>query len=91
MIKKTDLLVGVVIGFIATLLGMFIFFTFFTEYNFLEGILGMKRLGFLGKVLTLGALMNFVAFYGLLRLNKELMARGVILATIILAIITIFL
>lgn len=90
MIKKTDLLIGVLIGFVATLLGMFVFFTFFTEYSFIDGFKGMRRLGFLGKVITLGALMNFLAFFGLLKMNKEMMARGVILATIILAVITIF-
>ena len=88
--KKTDLLIGALIGFIATFLGTYIFFEFFTDYDFLEGIKGMKSQGFLGKVITLGAILNLVVFFILLKLNKELMARGVVLATIILAIITMF-
>jgi hypothetical protein len=88
--KKTDLLIGALIGFVATFLGTYIFFTFCTEYSFLEGVKGMKSQGFLGKVITLGAILNLVAFFILLKLNKELMARGVVLATIILAIITMF-
>ena len=88
--KKTDLLIGALIGFVATFLGPYIFFTFCTEYSFLEGVKGMKSQGFLGKVITLGAILNLVAFFILLKLNKELMARGVVLATIILAIITMF-
>ena len=89
--KKTDLLLGVLIGFVATFLGTYIFFTFCTEYSFLEGVNGMKRQGFLGKVITLGAILNILAFFILLKINKELMARGVVLATILLAIITMFL
>ncbi|WP_395060536.1 hypothetical protein [Flavobacterium sp.] len=88
--KKTDLLIGALIGFIATFLGTYIFFTFCTEYGFLEGVKGMKSQGFLGKVITLGAILNLVVFFILLKMNKELMARGVVLATITLAIITMF-
>lgn len=88
--KKTDLLLGALIGFIATFLGTYIFFTFCTEYSFLEGVKGMKSQGFLGKVITLGAIMNLIVFFILLKMNKELMARGVVLATILLAIITMF-
>jgi hypothetical protein len=88
--KKTDLLIGALIGFVATFLGTYIFFTFCTEYSFLEGIKGMKSQGFLGKVITLGAILNLVAFFILLKMNKELMARGVVFATILLAIITMF-
>jgi hypothetical protein len=46
--------------------------------------------GILGKVMALGAVLNIASFYILLQKKKELMARGVILATIILAIITVF-
>ena len=88
--KKTDLLIGALIGFVATFLGTYIFFTFCTEYSFLEGVKGMKSQGFLGKVITLGAILNLVAFFILLKMNKELMARGVVFATILLAIITMF-
>lgn len=88
--KKTDLLIGAIIGFVTTFLGTFLFFHFFTDYSFLEGVKGMKSQGFLGKVITLGAILNLFAFFVLLKLNKELMARGVVLATILLAIITMF-
>ena len=88
--KKTDLLVGVLIGFISTFLGTYIFFEFFTNYGFLEGVQGMKSQGFLGKVITLGAILNLVTFFVLLKINKELMARGVVLATILLTVLTLF-
>lgn len=86
--KKIDLLIGALIGFTATFIGIIIFFEFFTEYSFTEGIQSMKQLGYLGKVITLGAIMNIITFFTLLQFNKELMARGVVLATIILTVIT---
>lgn len=86
--RKIDLVIGMLIGFIATFIGVFLFFTLFTEYGFTEGIEGMRAQGYLGKVITLGAIMNLIAFFVLLKLNKELMARGVVLATLLLTALT---
>jgi len=88
--KKTDLLIGVLIGFVAPIIGSFIFVEAFTPYSFLEGITIMKSQGLLGKVITLGAILNIAALFILMRLNREMMGRGVILATIILTIVTLF-
>ena len=88
--NKTDLLIGFVIGLLASLLGSFIFITFFTNYSFLGGLQVMQFEGKLGKIITLGSILDLVAFAILLKLNKELMARGVILAVICLALISLF-
>lgn len=88
--RKIDLFIGMLIGFISTFIGVYIFFEFFTDYHFAEGIQGMRMQGYLGKVITLGAIANLISFFILLKINKELMARGVVLATIILTVITLF-
>ena len=88
--KKSDLLIGILIGIISALIGSYIFIEGFTGYHFLDGIKAMKFQGNLGKVITLGAVLNLVIFFVLLKLNKEMMSRGVVLATIILTIITLF-
>lgn len=86
--KKTDLFIGLIIGFVTTILGMLLFFELFTNFNFTDGIRSMKSQGYLGKIITLGAILNLITFFILLKLNKELMARGVVFATIILSVIT---
>ena len=88
--NKIDLLTGFVIGILASILGSFIFITFFTDYTFLGGIQVMKSQGKLGKIITLGSILDLVAFAILLKLNKELMARGVVLAVIILTLVSLF-
>jgi H+/gluconate symporter-like permease len=88
--KKTDLLIGFLIGIVASLFGTYLFVLLFTKFNLYSDYHLIKQEGILGKIITLGAIFNFVAFFILLSLKKELMARGVVLATIILAIITIF-
>ena len=88
--KKTDLALGVLIGIIASVIGSFIFIKAFTGYSFVEGLETMKAEGKLGKIITLGSILNVVVFFILLKFNKEMMARGVILGTILLTIVTLF-
>jgi len=86
--KKTDLLIGVFLGIIASLIGSYIFIELLTEYNFIEGVKILRFQGKLGKIISLGSVLNIIVFFLLLKFNKELIARGVILGTILLAIIT---
>lgn len=86
--KKTDLLIGLFIGIIASVIGSYIFIEVFSEYNFIEGIKILRFQGKLGKIISLGSILNIIVFFLLLKFNKELMARGVILGTILLTIIT---
>jgi len=88
--NKKDIIIGFTIGVLACILGIFLFITFFTDFDFMTGIKSMKAEGKLSKLITLGAILDLVAFGVLLKMNKDLMARGVVLAVIIIAIITIF-
>ena len=88
--NKKDLLLGFLIGIAATLLGSYLFITFFSEFKFIAGIQIMKSQGNLGKLITLGSILTLIAFGILLKMNKEIMARGVVLAVIALAILTLF-
>ncbi|HQK40544.1 hypothetical protein C3L50_07060 [Flavobacterium alvei] len=88
--NKTDILIGFAIGILASILGSFLFITFFTHFDFLAGIQSLKSEGKLGKLITLGSILDLAAFGILLKLKKDLMARGVVLAVICIAILTIF-
>ena len=88
--NKTELIIGFVIGILASAIGSYIFMTFFTDFDFLAGIQAMKSEGKIGKLITLGSILDLVAFGILLKMNKEIMARGVVLAVIIIAIVTLF-
>lgn len=88
--NKIDILTGFVIGILASLLGCFLFIKIFTALDFMAGVESMKAEGKLGKLITLGSILDLVAFGILLKLNKEMMARGVVLAVIIITIFTLF-
>jgi len=87
---KKDLIIGFAVGIVACVLGVFLFITFFTDFDFIAGIQAMKSDDKLGKLITLGAILDLIAFGVLLKMNEEMMARGVVLALICIAISTIF-
>lgn len=86
MIK--EIAIGFTIGIFTALLGSYLFITFFTTFDISSGLQIIKEQGYLGKIITLGTLLDLAVFAILLKRNKELMARGVILAVIVLAIST---
>jgi len=88
--NKVELVIGFVIGILASVIGSYIFITFFTDFDFLAGIQAMKSEGKIGKLITLGSILDLLVFGVLLKWNKESMARGVVLAVIIIAIVTLF-
>ncbi|UOK43521.1 MULTISPECIES: hypothetical protein [Flavobacterium] len=86
---KKDLFIGFLIGLLAATIGCILFLYFFADARSLEDVKMVRAQGLMGKLITLGAIFNLIAFFILLKLEKELMARGVILATILLAILTV--
>ena len=88
--NKTALLLGFIIGILASILGSYIYLTLFLNLDFIDGIQTVKIQGQLGKIITLGSILDLVAFAILLKLNKEIMARGVVFAVISITIITFF-
>ena len=88
--NKKDLLLGFLLGLVSTLIGAYLFITFFTDFRFIAGIQILNSQGNMGKLITLGCILTLIVFGILLKMNKEIMARGVVLAVIVLAILTLF-
>ncbi|GIZ09099.1 hypothetical protein FUMI01_18260 [Flavobacterium sp. UMI-01] len=88
--NKIELLLGMLIGFSTTIVGMFLFFYFFTDYDFVTGIHIMRAQGYWGKIITLGSILNLIMFTILLKLDKDTLAKGIIFALILMTIYTIF-
>ena len=88
--NKKELLIGFIVGIFTSLLGSYLFITFFTQFDISTGIQTIRDHGYLGKIITLGTILDLAVFAILLKKDKEFMARGVILAVIVLAISTMF-
>ncbi|VXC01055.1 conserved membrane hypothetical protein [Flavobacterium sp. 9AF] len=91
MIQKKDIFIGFFIGFLTAFIGTFVVLYLFTNQGLVEGFSNMKKAGMIGKVITLGCIPNLILFFILLKKNKDLMARGVILSMFLLVILTVIL
>ena len=91
---KKDILIGIIIGLLANTIGVLIFSFYIgttqdrTLTNVLQTALAEGRLG---KIIAIGAVLNLVAFFGLLRQGQDPRARGVLLMTIAMAFVTMIL
>lgn len=88
--NKSALPLGFIIGILASLLGTYLYMRVFLNLDFFVGIKILKAQGQLGKVITLGSILDLVAFAVLLNQNQEIMARGIVMAVITITIITFF-
>jgi hypothetical protein len=89
--QKKDFFIGILLGLVGGFIGCFIALKIYTDLNFIDGFKMMQQGGLIGKVITLGAILNLILFFVLLKLNKDLIARGVIFAMFFLTILTLVL
>ena len=88
MIKK-EVFIGIIIGIIANGIGVFLAAMLLgDDSNFINVIKTASAEGFLGKLISLGAVLNLVAFFVFIRKKQDYRARGVLLATIFVAVFT---
>ena len=91
--NKTKILKGFVTGILANSLGLFIVgFAMSKSSGRNDGIMQVLEAAhsqnFLGKLISLGAILNLLCFFYFIKKRKDAGAAGVLVATIIIAIIT---
>lgn len=85
-----DIFLGVILGLLVTLIGCVLFLALFTSVELSSAYHFLITNGYLGKVVTLGALFNVGIVFLLYKKNKDQIAKGVILSIFILTIYTFF-
>lgn len=88
IIKKV--LTGVLVGFIATAIGAVIWIVLFSKNSLMLTIVEAYQQRLLGAILAAGALVNIGAFFLFLKQYKNYEARGVLIATVIVALFVLF-
>lgn len=83
--------IGLAIGILATLTGIGLYILLFSPFNVNTTLSLAKGNGHLGSIIGLGALLNLLAFFRFLKINREARAKGVLLATFLVAIIILLL
>ena len=81
-----NILIGFVLGVIANVIGSLVYILLFSKYSIKTTITVALEEDVLGNIIGLGALLNLILFFLLLKKNRYYRARGVIMATIIAAL-----
>ena len=94
-LNKKEILIGIFSGFLANIAGVIIsVIILFQEIkisNILKILSDSISDNFMTKLISLGAVMNLIVFFIFLRYDYEEKARGVLIATFMIAILTIYL
>jgi len=91
MIKK-EIIIGLITGFIANISGLVLAILFLNDNpSIIEVIVKSFEERLLSKLISLGEIMNLFVFFVYIKKRQENRAKGVLMATIIIAIITIIL
>lgn len=86
MIKK-EILIGFLTGIATTLAGMLLYILLFSENSIVETLIESVKEEVLGTIITAGAIFNFVPFFFFLKKDKIYRARGVLMASILAALV----
>ena len=88
--KNKEVIIGIVIGLIASAVGLTLSLLFFGTGDSLNNSLDIAiAQGVFTKLVSIGALLNLGAFFLFINTDKESRAKGVLIATVIVALITI--
>ena len=86
---KKELLIGAIVGLIANFIGLYLATIYFGNGNDFQNVIrSASAEGILGKLISLGAILNLVVFFVFLKKKQDYKARGVLLITIVIAIMT---
>ncbi len=84
---KTHIAIGFLTGLAANVMGIFLYILLFSETGVEITLRDAMRNDYLGTIIALGAALNFVPFFIFLKKDLLYHARGVLLATILVAVI----
>ncbi|UNZ00169.1 hypothetical protein MQE36_07445 [Zhouia spongiae] len=90
MNRKKEMAIGFVVGIIANTIGSLLYMLLFSRFSLAETYKIAQEQGYLGSILALGALLNLLAFFGFLKIKRDYRARGVLIATLLTALIILF-
>ncbi|NJW53138.1 hypothetical protein [Salinimicrobium oceani] len=86
MIRK-EILIGFLTGIGTNLLGMLIYILIFSELPVLATLQESLKGDFMGTLITAGAILNFLPFFVFLKKERIYRARGVLMASILAALV----
>jgi len=88
--KYREMAIGFVVGIIANTIGVLLYILMFSDLGVTESLEAAVEAEQVGSLLALGAVLNLVAFFGFLKIRRDERARGVLLATVLTALVILY-
>lgn len=85
MIKK-EIFIGFLVGVFANLAGIYLYIAAFSPDSFELTLQKAIKNDYMGSIIALGAIANFLPFFVFLKKQQTYRSRGVVIATIVAAI-----
>lgn len=86
---KKNIFIGMLVGLIANAIGLLLTATLLGKGDdFTNVIKAAVAEGFIGKLISLGAILNLIAFFIFIKKKQDYRARGVLLITVFIAVFT---
>ncbi len=82
---KKEIFIGVLVGLLATAAGFYFYVEYALEGTFEEALAIINEKKLYGKVLSIAAILNLLAFFVFIKKKQDYRARGVLLATFLVA------
>ncbi|TRO67075.1 hypothetical protein [Christiangramia sabulilitoris] len=83
---KQDILIGFLTGLAANIGGVLLYVALLSEVDIDTTLKNAIANDYLGKIIALGAILNFLPFFVFLKKKQNYHARGVLLATVAVAV-----
>lgn len=84
------LILGIFLGFVSSFIGTFLYVLLFTNFNLIRDFVLLNQNGLLGKVITLGTLLTVMTFLFFFYRKKDSIAKGIVIAVVLLMLFTFF-
>jgi hypothetical protein len=84
---KKEVFIGLIIGLIANVAGSYLYIYLFSDYGLEYTIKSALMQDVFGNIIALGAILNLFVFFVFLKKNQFYRARGVVLATVVAAMV----
>lgn len=88
---KKDILIGILVSLFATAGGCFLYVEYFSKFSFSETLQMIEDGNLYGKILSIAAIPNLFVFFVFIKKKQDNRAKGVLVTTIIIALITLVL
>ena len=86
-----DILIGVLVALFATIAGCYLYIEYFSDFGFSETLQMISDGDLYGKILSIAAIPNLFVFFVYIKKKQDNRAKGVLMTTIFIALVTLIL